>query len=149
MLTAGQPITAADLGQAQSDTQSTSGTTTSTSYTSTLTGGTACGVAFVAPASGAVLIISTCQISNSGANNTRCSFVVRTGAVIGSGSSVLAADDSRAQLHNGTTSERGSISHPMTSGLTPGSSYNVQQVFSVAGGTGTFSNKNLVVIPLL
>lgn len=149
MLTAGQPITAADLGQAQADTQSSSGTTTSTSYTSTLTGGTACGVAFVAPASGAVLIISNCQISNSGANNSRCSFVVRTGAVVGSGGTVLAADDSRAQLHNGTTAERGSIQHPMTTGLTPGQSYNVQQVFDVAGGTGTFSNKSLTVIPML
>lgn len=146
MATAGATIRAADFPASQADVQSASGTTTSASYTPTLTGGTACGVAFVAPTSGVVLVFNTAQFSNSGANNTRCSFFVRTGSSIGSGTTVLASDDGRALLQATTAAMCFSRVHPVT-GLTPGNTYNVQQEFKVAAGTGTFSNKNIVVIP--
>lgn len=146
MATAGQKVRAADYPATPTDIASTSGTTTSNSFTPTLTGGTACGVSFTAPTSGTVLVINTAQMSNSGANNTRCSFFVRTGSSIGSGTTVLASADGRSNLHNGTSEEGHTRVHPVT-GLTPGSVYNVQQEFKVSAGTGTFSQKNLIVIP--
>lgn len=132
-----------DLGSTSS-TQNTSGTTTSTTYTATLTGGTACGIAFVAPSSGKVTILNACALVNSGASHTLCTVQVRTGSSIGSGSDVLAAADNNAVYINGTAEMRAGVAVPI-SGLTPGASYNVQQLFRVSGGTGTFVNKSLIV----
>ena len=129
-----------------SDIQSTSGTTTSVTFTPTLTGGVAAGHTFVAPASGKVIIFNTCQIVNSGANNSRCGFFVRDGASVGAGTTVLASSDNRSILVGGTNEIRATIIHPLT-GLTPGATYNVQQEFKVSAGTGTYSQKSLCVIP--
>lgn len=130
------------------DVEATNGTTTSVTYTATLTGGTACGIAFVAPPSGKVLILNNSRIFNSGANHSLCSIHVRTGATIGSGTDVLAAADSHAIAYFGSNDDRrgGSI---LVSGLTPGNDYNVQQSFKVTGGTGNFSNKTLIVQKVL
>jgi hypothetical protein len=129
---------------ASGDTQNTSGTTTSTTYTATLTGGTACGIAFTAPASGKVEIFNNCALVNSGASHALCTIRVRTGATIGSGADVVAAADANAIYHVGTNELRFGNSYLLT-GLTAGSSYNVQQLFRVTGGTGTFLNKSLIV----
>lgn len=142
---AGQRPTAAQLNDAmgviQSDTQITNGTTTSTSYTATLTGGIACGIAFVAPASGKVEIKNESEINNTGGYSL-CTIRVRTGAVIGSGADVVAVTDDNALFHN--TNIRLSVFNTIT-GLTPGASYNVQQLFKVTAGTGTFGKKQLSV----
>ena len=137
---------AALLPATVTSTQVTSGTTTSASYTATLTGGTACGVAFVAPASGKVVIVNTVQSSNSGAGNSFCAIHVRTGAVVGSGTDVLASSDDEAHTNTGTSAFRFSVSRLLT-GLTPGASYNVQQEFKASSGTATFSRKHLFVDP--
>lgn len=130
------------------DVENASGTTTSTSYTATLSGGgaAACGIAFVAPASGTVLIHNNCTISNNtAAVATHCTVRVRTGNSIGSGSDVLAASDTNAVQHPGTSPFRAGATKLLT-GLTPGADYNVQQVFRVASAsTGTFADKNLIV----
>lgn len=126
------------------DTQVTSGTTTSTSYTATLTGGTACGLAFTAPPSGQVLVHNNCRLVNSGIFLTFCTIRVRTGSSIGSGSDVVATSDENAVTVYATTEARIGNTYLVT-GLTPGSSYNVQQLFRVVGGTGTFLNKSLIV----
>ncbi len=147
---AGEKATAArindEIGAALSDIQNTSGTTTSTSYTATLTGGTACGFSFVAPNSGKVLIMNITEAVNSGGGTSACTIRVRTGGTVGSGSDVLAAADDEAAVVGGTNSL--TVSRPrLLAGLTAGSTYNVQQLFRVTSGTGTFSRKGLVLKP--
>jgi hypothetical protein len=146
-LLAGTTVLGADTPPTQADTQNTSGTTTSTTYTATLTGGTACGVAFTAPTSGRVLVINNSTITNSGANSTYCSYAVRTGGSIGSGTVFLAESDTNAAINQTTSAFRFGVSR-VVEGLTAGSTYNVQQSFRVAAGTGTFSGKHLAVIAL-
>lgn len=146
MPNAGDPVLAGDFPAGVSDTQSTSGLTTSTSYTTILSGGTTCGVAFTAPTSGRVLVNNFAHLFNAGANGTFCGWILRTGSSIGSGSTVTAADDARA-IVNATASLEGFGSVHMVTGLTGGSSYNVQQAFKVSAGTGTFRNKHLTVYP--
>lgn len=127
--------------------QVTSGTTASATYTATLTGGTACSVAFVAPASGKVIITNTVQSSNSGANNSFCAPHVRNGAVIGSGTDVLASSDDEAHTNTGTNALRFSAER-LLQGLTAGASYNVVQEFKASAGTATFTRKSLIVTPV-
>lgn len=129
----------------EADTEAASGTTTSTGYTATLTSGTACGVAFVAPASGKVLIHNSVAMFNSGAANvTYCTVRLCAGASIGAGTELMAAVDDNSVNHSGTSQMRASVTIPIF-GLTPGASYNLQQFFKVAAGTGTFLHKVLIV----
>src|ERR1044071_5530487 len=119
----GDPATATqitdELGTSLGDTQNTDGTTTSTTYTSTLTGGTACGFSFVAPPSGKVRIYNNCELNNSGGFSL-CTIRVRTGGTVGSGSDVVAASDNNTLFHN--TNIRLGISVLVT-GLAAGSTY--------------------------
>lgn len=128
------------------DIQNTSGTTTSTTYTATLTGGTACGLAFVAPPSGRVFIHNTVYFFNAGVDFCFCTIRLKTGAVIGSGTDTIAASDAECVATHEV--QRQTATRLVTS-LTPGNSYNVQQLFRVTGNTGTFLNKNLTVQPSL
>lgn len=149
MPSGGQRVRAVDFTTSVNSTQNTSGTTTSTSYTATLTGGTACGVAFVAPTSGRVAIVNTADQSISAAGQAaHLSFAVRQGSTIGSGTSVLGAADDRS-MYVVNDSGRQSFFY-MLSGLTAGGSYNVQQNFrtSNAANTATFQRKTLDVFPL-
>lgn len=127
-----------------SDVQNTSGTTTSGAFTSTLTGGTACGVAFTAPASGCVLICNNAEMVNSGAFFSLCCVQVRTGSTVGSGTVVLAAANEES-IYLSSQGRCGSTRR--LAGLTPGASYNAQQMFVVGGATGTYANKSLIVVP--
>lgn len=126
-------------------TQNTSGTTTSGSFTATLTGGVTCSTTFVAPVSGKVDVFNSAQVENSVTTNlSLCTIEVRVGAVVGSGAIILAAAIPHA-LYSGATI-RATVMTPIT-GLAFGSTYNVQQLFAVTAGTGTFSNKQLQVRP--
>lgn len=126
-----------------SDVQSANGTTTSTTFTATLTGGTACGIAFVAPASGVVIIHNSLGLFNT-ADFSICTIEVRTGSTIGSGTVVLAASDDYAIVHkNANLNQFGRATR--LPGLTPGGSYNVRQQFRVPSGTGNFQRKELIV----
>lgn len=148
MATAGQRLLATDAPAYGTDTELTSGTTTSGTYTATLTGGTACGVSFVAPTSGAVLILNTARINNSGVSTAYMSVRIGTGSSIGAGTVVQAASDDIAASVVNTNAIVSTHSYIHT-GLTPGDTYNVQQQFRVASGTGTFASKRLHVTPLL
>jgi len=130
----------------QVDTQNTAGTTTSTTFTATLTGGTACGTTFIAPPSGRVLIFNNLAMLNSGANFCLCGVQVRAGGSIGSGTIAYAVSDNDAVTTGGTT-EFGLCRVSLVTGLTAGSTYNVQQLFRVTAGTGTFERKHLVAQP--
>lgn len=125
----------------------TSRTTTSTSYTPTLSPAGLCGVVFVAPQSGKVTLIWTGEMFNSGANNiTSMSPAVRTGAVIGSGSVVLAADDDRAiRVNVVSPGDRHSCAYLLT-GLTPGTTYNASLEQRVNTGTGNFNRREITAL---
>lgn len=149
---AGQRLTAQllndTLGLAVSDTQNTSGTTTTTaSFAETLTGGTPCSLTFVAPLSGKIEVVNTCEIANSTSVYALCTYVIRTGAVVGSGTVFQAAAFEHSLINVGTASNRQSAVQVWT-GLTPGATYNIRQAFRVPSGTGTFSRKHLSVIPI-
>lgn len=124
---------------------STGGTTTSTTYTATLSGSTVCGVAFVAPGSGSVRIDFCATQSAGTAVFTLSTFEVRTGAVVGSGTVAFAPTADDETLQNTTASAATSARHTIVTGLTPGSSYNVQMLHRVASGTGTFLRRRVTV----
>lgn len=127
-------------------TQAATGTTTSTTFTATLTGGTACSVVFTAPDSGKTLVLNNCECLNSGSGFSVCTIQVRTGAVVGSGTLVLTASDNEGIVNTATNSNRSGTSR-LLEGLTPGAQYNVQQLFRVQSGTGTFLRKHLIATP--
>jgi hypothetical protein len=131
-------------GTYPSVTQDTSGTTASGTFTTTLTGGTTCSTTFVAPASGIVDVHNTMQIGNSGANLSVAAIEVRAGAVVGSGTVILAAAIAHGLMAQ--TTMRATAITPVP-GLTPGATYNVQVWYVNTGGTGTFVNKRLAVRP--
>ncbi|WP_434439702.1 hypothetical protein [Lentzea sp. E54] len=134
------------VGTALNATENTAGTTTSGAFTATLTGGTTCSGTFVAPASGAVDVFNTAQVGNSDtADLAIVSFEVREGAVVGSGTVAFAADIPNG-VYSGPTVRATSVT-PVT-GLTPGETYNIRQMFAVTGDTGSFSNKRLQVRPV-
>lgn len=149
---AGQRLTAqllnAAFTEAVTDVQATSGTTTSTTYTATLTGGTACGVVFVAPTSGKVNVHNSAFIDNSTTPRSLVTFRIRTGSSIGSGSDVVAALDVNAigAVNVDDTTYGKTVT---VTGLTPGATYNCQQLFKVSSASmGTFQQKQLSVTPL-
>jgi hypothetical protein len=134
------------------DTQNTSGTFTSAVYTASLTGAgaVACGFSFIAPKSGQVLILNNCHLEHTVSTATVwCSFRVRTGGTVGSGSDVLAVSDSHSVHTDGVNPDRKGSSK-VVSGLTPGSTYNVQQLVKTDGGaTATVKDKELIMVPQL
>lgn len=137
-----------ELGVAQQNRSAVAfGTSTSTSFTPTLAaGGVVAGVAFVAPTSGKVTIVNGCYFWNSGANTTLVGFHVRTGAVVGSGTTVNGPTDNESNLSNGTNGFSLEKSY-ILSGLTAGATYNVQQEVRVSAGTGTFNRHYVLALP--
>jgi hypothetical protein len=123
--------------------QTDSGTTTSSTYTATRTGtANVAGVAFKAPLSGIVRIDWACGIS-AVSGIPLVSFQCLTGAVIGSGSSVLAASDSYA-LQATTTAELKVSDFYYVQGLTPNADYNAQLMYRSSGAvTATFNRPKI------
>lgn len=129
----------------EDDVQDATDTSVSTTYTTADM--TPCGTAFVAPRSGKVLIHIAARIDNSGANSTFVSFAVRQGNVVGSGTSVLAASDTRALENNNVNQIMGGCAFLVT-GLTAAADYNVQLEHRVTAGTGTLDNRLVTVEPV-
>jgi hypothetical protein len=125
----------------------TSGTTTSTTFTETLTGGTACATTFVAPQSGKVIVHNSAFIDNNATGRSYCSWIIRNGGTIGSGTTFLDGDEAKSIACLGTDDvEAGRAT--LVTGLTAGATYNIRQRFKVsAGTTGTFQYKELIVEP--
>jgi hypothetical protein len=113
----------------------TSQTTTSTSYADLATVGPSVTVTTGTQA----VVWHGAAISNSGANSTRMSVAV-------SGASTVAASDAWAAIVVGTSAHNLGKFHFFT-GLTAGSNIFTAK-YSVAAGTGTYVNRELVVIPL-
>lgn len=126
----------------------TSRTTTSTSFTGVLSPAGLCGVAFVAPPSGVVLIHTTCELKNSAGNFTACAPAVRTGSVVGSGSAVLVPSVDFA-VRVDQSDFVGAGRPTRLAGLVAGNPYNVSLEQQVGAGTGTYARREVIVEPQL
>jgi hypothetical protein len=151
-LRAGHIATTADFASTLGSTETAIGTTVATAFTATLTGAgaLACGIAFTAPPSGSVIVHNSSVVDSSdAAQRSYCTFRIRTGSTIGSGTDFVAAADVNS-IYNLGTSDICVGRAILVTGLTPGSSYNCQQLFRSASGaaTATFLNKHLIVQPV-
>lgn len=143
---AGQKMTASflnslcPLGEAQSATNSTPGTTTSTSYTDTLSGSGTVSVNFTAPPSGAVAVTTKSALVNSAGNYTAAAFRL-------SGASTRASSDND-QIYNKGVDEITSETVTVVTGLTAGGAYTATMQHKVTAGTGTYNYRRIAVRPL-
>lgn len=146
---AGQRLTALHFTPTVSDDQDGNFTFNSTVFGIDADGGTYldCGVAFVAPFTGRVMIDYAADMDNDTAiASTNVSPVVREGATVGSGSTVLAANLSTSVRNTGTDDRRFGAAL-MLDGLTPGDTYNVRLEHRVSGGVGTIEFRRVSVAP--
>lgn len=126
--------------------------TESNSTTSYLPGANPTGVTFNAPLSGRVMISITSYFGQTtNGNEAIVSFSLRTGAVIGSGTVVLAASGNRAlvcgmPVNSGAPARLQATRRVAVTGLTPGNAYNVRIEFatSPAGACAIFSREIIV-----
>lgn len=106
-----------------------------------------CGVTFIAPPSGRILLSFKGQLVNStAAQFTIIGFELRTGGVLGSGTVVLAGSDDNCLAVQSTSQFQFGTSLLIES-LTPGDSYNTQLGHRVTGGTGTILRRHISVVP--
>jgi hypothetical protein len=114
----------------------TSETTASITYVALTTAQT---VTVNIGSNGLALVSISCFVSNSGANYSEIGFAI-------SGTNTVAASDPFSITKNGTTGERITGTFLVT-GLTAGSNTFAAQ-YRVTGGTGTFSDRKIAVVPL-
>ncbi len=130
-----------------SQAQNTAATTTSTSYTATFTSGTACGFSFIAPQGGSIRISNSATLFHATVGTTTLSFEIRTGGSVGSGTIITAADDTRSLVQQ-TSVAVGATKGITVTGLTAGTTYNIQQLWKTSTGTGNSQWKELCVQPI-
>lgn len=115
-------------------------------------GATKVGVTFTAPTTGRVLVMWTARFESNTTGLIYVSAAVRTGATIGSGTSVSAASQTSAVSSNtgagGTDTRIAAAFFRVVTGLTPGNSYNAVTEHSVSSGNGDVFDRSLAVIPL-
>jgi hypothetical protein len=133
--------------------------TTISSITSTTpaAGSPACGFSFVAPPSGGVYVTVSGRINqSSNGNETLLGYQVRSGGTVGTGtiqvdySSFRAIATGRAVVTSGSSMASASRRHRINPGdLTAGSTFNVQTMHWVTGGTGSVDYREVIVEPVL
>lgn len=135
-------------GVTLSNSQATAATTTSLTYTETLTGGAACSVIFVAPASGKVIVHNSGTARNSTTARSTISWIIRNGGTVGAGTTFLDGGDNFAVSVVGA--EEMMVGRAvLVTGLSSGSTYNIRQQFkNSSASTGTFDRKHLIVQPI-
>lgn len=151
-LSAGTTVRAGDTPPTVSDAQSGSYTATITTFGIGTTGGSYadCGVAFVAPTTGRVLVMWSSQVANNTADQAcELSPFIREGSVVGSGTTFLASViNNKLRL---VSPANNGVQHAgmtmLVTGLTPGDSYNVRLDHRVSGGIGTFIYRKVAVLP--
>jgi hypothetical protein len=144
---AGDFVIALDFTDAVTDIEGTDETAfTDTAYA---LGGATTGQSFVAPTSGAVLVLWCARMqSNTASVFALSSAEVRTGATIGSGTVVSAASDLSA-LESGAADRIQASRHRIVTGLTAGSTYNVSLWHRVSSaGNATIFDRNVAVLPV-
>lgn len=153
-LLAGTKVKAIDTPPTVSDSQTGLFTFTSTTYGVSVTSGTYadCGVAFVAPTTGRVLVktVGFVRASVAGSGSIVAP-VIREGATVGSGTVVVPADDMNGIQANGTGSNTDGCrcsAEALIEGLTPGGVYNVRLEHRVNGsGAGSATRRTVIVAP--
>lgn len=147
MPTAGQIIRAVDFPESKSVDQGADEIGfASTTYAP---GASACGVTFIAPTSGRVQVSWFARYESNSTNFTFISAAVRTGGVIGSGTSVAVASDGVAiETAAGTDVNQQYPMYRMVTGLSAGSTYNAQIEMKVSANTSDIFDRNITVIPL-
>jgi hypothetical protein len=109
----------------------------------------------VAPPSGKVIVWhSVSQLNESAASSVLTTVRVRTGGTVGSGSDVLAASDNYAIWTDPSSASNNIVTAStfvLVQGLTPGSTYNVQQLhrMGTSGNIGDFSRRRVMVQPTI
>lgn len=130
-----------------SQTQDTAAQTSSSSYTSTFTGGTACGFSFVVPSTGSVRVHNSATLFHSTTGTITLGFEIRTGGTVGSGTVVVAAADQRALIQQSTVALAATKTTRVT-GLTPGATLNIQEMWKTTVATANSQYKELDVEPV-
>jgi hypothetical protein len=149
MAAAGHTLDTLDFVSAVGDIQDDSFSFDSTTFGVDADSGTyiTCGTAFTGPDSGAVAIFYAANLDNGTAlAATNVAPVVRDGAVVGSGSTVLAASLNIC-IRNVGTEDRRFGAHYFLDGLVAGTAYNVRLEHRVSGNTGTIQFRTVTVIP--
>lgn len=149
MVAAGHKLGTLDFQSAETDIQDDSFSFDSTTFGVDADSGTyvTCGLAFVGPASGTVLILYVANLDNGTAlAATNVAPVVRDGSVVGSGSTILAAS-LNTSIRNVGTEDRRFGAHYLLEGLTAGTAYNVRLEHRVSGNTGTIQYREVTVVP--
>jgi hypothetical protein len=151
-LLAGTTVNALDTPVTVSDFQPDSFTFNATTYGVDADTGTHinCGVAFVAPTTGRVIIYYDARVANdTTGQGTLVAPAVRTGGTVGSGTTIVAAaDDDAIQITTASTTNLVRAGcHRFVSGLTPGDTYNVRLEHRVGGGIGTLIRRRVTVCP--
>lgn len=130
----------------------TAGSLTSLTYTGTITASTVAGGSFVAPPNGRVLVLwGTGMFHNTASSSGWCSWEIRQGASVGSGTVVVAADDARAvriKTGSATANDQQWGWSDLVTGLTAGSTYNIRHMFKNEGsGTLSVVRQRIIVTP--
>ena len=145
---AGQIIRAADFDGFAAVTQDTAESgVTSTTF---IPGTAVCGTTFVAPTSGRVVVNWAARVEvNTSSARAQVTVQVREGATIGSGT-VVSGISGPSSVEIGITADirlAGGTIREVT-GLTPGSTYNVQTMHAVSSGTADILSRRFVVTPI-
>lgn len=155
-MASGSKITSLDNPAFANDYEGTDETTITSTYA---VGSAVCGVAFVAPSSGSVVIHWSARVEvTTSAGFIGVTVQVAAGSTIGSGTVVAgngaAADNSCIETRRGTgTAADTRIQAAMfriVTGLTPGQSYNVVVMHrGISGATaGTVYERGVMVVPM-
>lgn len=150
---------AVDLETHQANMATESTAQTSITSTTAAAGSVNCGLSFIVPPSGILKITVAGSIAQSvDGNLTYLGWEIRTGGTVGSGSSAgwdfstLRAITAGRPVNSGSAAvTQGSFPFlvGLSGELTVGNTYNVRTMHSVtSGGTGTVSNRILIVEPI-
>lgn len=149
-LLAGSIVNANDTPPTVADAEVASFTFTHTTFAVTGEPAT-CGVVFVAPTTGRVTLDYSCNEGNSTAASVLVAPAVREGGSIGSGTTVLAANDDDAVAILTVAGMNSALVFGgrtrLVTGLTPGSTYNVRLEHRTNTGTATVSRRSITVSP--
>lgn len=131
------------------DRQTASYTSASTTYTAT--GAVFCGVIFIAPPSGNMLVHFGGRKNNNtaGTPSNYLAITLKTGNSIGSGTTVSGPGDTIADDSASTNASFNGGNSVLFTGLTVGAFYNAYLQHRVQTGTGTFSNRYVIAVPAL
>lgn len=152
----GSKVLSLDAPTVTTDGEPTDESFSNTSFDS---GTNVCGMTFVAPTSGTVLVLWSCRMNaDTGGTNHRvlCSVKVSTGGTIDSGTVVSPASDDSA-IESPETAASGTIGQSrlatamfrVVSGLTAGATYNVVvQKKAAVSLTGTIFQRDVTVLPM-